>query len=278
MNLFHETSKKISGIVTKKYSNSFYLSTKLLDIKTKEAIHGIYGFVRYADEIVDTFHSYNKSYLLQKFENDMYEALDQRISLNPILDSFQLAVNKYNIPTSYIDSFMKSMKMDLTKTQYVTQKETNEYIYGSANVVGLMCLKVFCRNDNQLFEILNNSAQLLGSAFEKVNLLRDLKSDTEDLGRNYFSNFDKKYFDENTKIRLTTEIETEFKIALKGIKKLPGRSKLAVLTAYLYYHALLNKIKRTQAKVILNKRIRISDFRKIGLMARAIVEYKIGII
>jgi len=278
MNLFHETSKKISGIVTKKYSNSFYLSTKLLDKKTKEAIHGIYDFVRYADEIVDTFHSYNKSYLLQKFENDMYEAIDQRISLNPVLDTFQLAVNKYNIPISYIDSFMKSMKTDLIKTQYVTQKETNEYIYGSANVVGLMCLKVFCRNDNQLFENLQNSAQILGSAFQKVNFLRDLKSDTEDLGRNYFSNFDKKYFDENTKIRLTTEIETEFKIALKGIKKLPGRSKLAVLTAYLYYHALLNKIKRTQAKVILNKRIRISDFRKIGLMARAIVEYKIGII
>ena len=278
MELFHQTSYKISAIVTKSYSNSFYLSTILLENKTKEAIHGIYGFVRYADEIVDTFHGYNKMYLIEKFEADMKEAIQHKISMNPILDTFQLAVNEYNIPYEYIDAFMKSMKMDLTKKQYLTKAETDEYIYGSANVVGLMCLKIFCFKNDKLFNELVKPAEMLGSAFQKVNFLRDLKADTEGLDRTYFSNFDKNNFDENAKKELILEIESEFDIALEGLKRLPGRSKLAVLTAYNYYRTLLLKIKRTEASAILKKRIRISNTRKMTLMAKAAIEYKFKIV
>lgn len=278
MELYHQTSFKISAIVTKSYSNSFYLSTILLEKDVKEAIHGVYGFVRYADEIVDTFHQYDKKYLIEKFEHDMKEAIEQKISLNPVLDAFQMAVNKYHIPSEYIDAFMKSMKMDLTKKHYLSKAETDAYIYGSANVVGLMCLKIFCSGNDKLFDELVKPAEMLGSAFQKVNFLRDLKADTEGLDRTYFSNFDKNHFDENAKKELISEIETEFNIALSGLKRLPGRSKLAVLTAYNYYRSLLLKIKRTDASSILKKRIRISNTRKMTLMAKAAIEYKFKIV
>lgn len=278
MELFHRTSYKISAIVTKSYSSSFYLSTILLENDVKQAIHGIYGFVRYADEIVDTFHEYNKIYLIDKFEQDMKEAIEQKISLNPVLNSFQLAVNSYQIPYEYIDAFMKSMRMDLTKSEYQSKAETEEYVYGSANVVGLMCLKVFCSQNDKLFNELIHSAQMLGSAFQKVNFLRDLKADVEDLNRNYFSNFDKNNFDEYTKMQLIQEIEQEFDEALVGLRRLPGRSRLAVLTAYTYYVSLLQKIKRTAASEILKKRIRISSARKLTLMAKAAIEYKLKLI
>jgi 15-cis-phytoene synthase len=278
MELFHRTSYKISAVVTKSYSSSFYLSTILLENDVKQAIHGIYGFVRYADEIVDTFHEYNKIYLIDKFEQDMKEAIEQKISLNPVLNSFQLAVNSYQIPYEYIDAFMKSMRMDLTKNEYQSKAETEEYVYGSANVVGLMCLKVFCSKNDKLFNELIHSAQMLGSAFQKVNFLRDLKADVEDLNRNYFSNFDKNNFDEYTKMQLIQEIEQEFDEALVGLRRLPGRSRLAVLTAYTYYVSLLRKIKRTAASEILKKRIRISSARKLTLMAKAAIEYKLNLI
>lgn len=278
MELFHRTSYKISAVVTKSYSSSFYLSTILLENDVKQAIHGIYGFVRYADEIVDTFHEHNKIYLIDKFEQDMKEAIEQKISLNPVLNSFQLAVNSYQIPYEYIDAFMKSMRMDLTKNEYQSKAETEEYVYGSANVVGLMCLKVFCSQNDKLFNELIHSAQMLGSAFQKVNFLRDLKADVEDLNRNYFSNFDKNNFDEYTKMQLIQEIEQEFDEALVGLRRLPGRSRLAVLTAYTYYVSLLRKIKRTAASEILKKRIRISSARKLTLMAKAAIEYKLILI
>lgn len=278
MELFHRTSYKISAVVTKSYSSSFYLSTILLENDVKQAIHGIYGFVRYADEIVDTFHEHNKIYLIDKFEQDMKEAIEQKISLNPVLNSFQLAVNSYQIPYEYIDAFMKSMRMDLTKNEYQSKAETEEYVYGSANVVGLMCLKVFCSQNDKLFNELIHSAQMLGSAFQKVNFLRDLKADVEDLNRNYFSNFDKNNFDEYTKMQLIQEIEQEFDEALVGLRRLPGRSRLAVLTAYTYYVSLLRKIKRTAASEILKKRIRISSARKLTLMAKAAIEYKLNLI
>lgn len=230
MELFHDTSLKTSAIVTKNYSNSFYLSTLLLDKRVKTAIHSIYGFVRFADEIVDTFHGYDKAYLLQKFETDMHEAIENKISLNPILNSFQWAVNEYGIPMAYIDAFMNSMRMDLTKKEYLTNAETSDYIYGSANVVGLMCLKVFCKENTKLFGELVHSAEMLGSAFQKVNFLRDLQADIELLERSYFPQFDKNKFDENLKLQLIAEIEQEFDIALEGIKRLPGRSQLAVYT------------------------------------------------
>ena len=278
MELFNQTSIAISTLVTKSYSNSFFLSTTLLEKNVRQAIHGIYGFVRFADEIVDTMHDSNKLYLINKFEKDMYEALDQKISLNPILNSFQLAVNIYNIPHTYIDSFMKSMKMDIDKKHYDTQAETEEYVYGSANVVGLMCLKVFCHKQERLFQELIEPASMLGSAFQKVNFLRDLKADVEELHRSYFPEFEIDKFDEVAKMKLIKEIEDEFNIALVGLRRLPGRSRLAVLTAYTYYRTLLNKIKNTNADEILQKRIRISNPRKLTLMFRAAIEYKLNLI
>lgn len=277
MQLYHKTNQQIAALVTKNYSSSFYLSTLLFDIKTRVAIFGIYGFVRYADEIVDTFHGYDKKFLILKFEEDLKDALDKKISLNPILDAFQLAVNEYNIPYEYIDAFMSSMKMDLGKKLYLTKAETEQYVYGSANVVGLMCLKVFCHKKPELFEKLVLPAEKLGSAFQKVNFLRDLKADTEGLDRFYFSNFDKNNFSEATKKELIAEIEHEFDIAYQGIKNLPGRSKLAVLTAYKYYLSLLRKIKKTEAKEILQRRIRISNTYKLTLMAKAAIQYKLNL-
>jgi len=278
MELFHDTSLKTSAIVTKNYSNSFYLSTLLLDKRVKTAIHSIYGFVRFADEIVDTFHGYDKAYLLQKFETDMHEAIENKISLNPILNSFQWAVNEYGIPMAYIDAFMNSMRMDLTKKEYLTNAETSDYIYGSANVVGLMCLKVFCKENTKLFGELVHSAEMLGSAFQKVNFLRDLQADIELLERSYFPQFDKNKFDENLKLQLIAEIEQEFDIALEGIKRLPGRSQLAVYTAYNYYRKLLIKIKHSEASAILKERIRISNVRKLSIMAQSAIEYKLNMI
>ena len=276
MELFHDTSLKTSAIVTKNYSNSLYLSTLLLDKRVKTAIHSIYGFVRFADEIVDTFHGYDKAYLLQKFETDMHEAIENKISLNPILNSFQWAVNEYGIPMAYIDAFMNSMRMDLTKKEYLTNAETSDYIYGSANVVGLMCLKVFCKENTKLFGELVHSAEMLGSAFQKVNFLRDLQADIELLERSYFPQFDKNKFDENLKLQLIAEIEQEFDITLEGIKRLPDRSQLAVYTAYNYYRKLLIKIKHSEASAILKERIRISNVRKLSIMAQSAIEYKLN--
>jgi len=278
MELFHDTSLKTSAIVTKNYSNSLYLSTLLLDKRVKTAIHSIYGFVRFADEIVDTFHGYDKAYLLQKFETDMHEAIENKISLNPILNSFQWAVNEYGIPMAYIDAFMNSMRMDLTKKEYLTNAETSDYIYGSANVVGLMCLKVFCKENTKLFGELVHSAEMLGSAFQKVNFLRDLQADIELLERSYFPQFDKNKFDENLKLQLIAEIEQEFDIALEGIKRLPGRSQLAIYTAYNYYRKLLIKIKHSEASAILKERIRISNVLKLSIMAQSAIEYKLNMI
>ncbi len=278
MQLYHKTNQQIAAIVTKNYSSSFYLSTLLFDRKTRDAIFGIYGFVRYADEIVDTFQGYDKEFLLLKFEKDLKEAIVQKISLNPILDAFQITVNEYNIPYEYIDAFMSSMKMDLGKKQYQSKEETEQYVYGSANVVGLMCLKVFCNDKPELFAQLVKPAEMLGSAFQKVNFLRDLKADTEGLERFYFSNFDQHNFSDSNKKELIAEIENEFSIAYQGIKQLPGRSKLAVLTAYKYYLSLLRKIKKTEAAEILKKRIRISNTHKLTLMAKAAIQYKLNLL
>jgi len=250
----------------------------LLEPEIRTAIHGIYGFVRYADEIVDTFHDFDKVVLINEFEKEMQLAIERGISLNPVLDAFQIAVNRYKIPYAYIDAFMKSMKMDISKKKYLNAAETEEYIYGSANVVGLMCLKVFCHHDQKLFEELVHPAEMLGSAFQKVNFLRDLKADVEGLERSYFAGFDKNNFEEKAKMALIKDIEKEFDIALTGLRRLPGRSRFAVLTAYTYYRTLLNKIKRTEAGLILQKRIRISNTRKLTLMAKAAIEYKLNLI
>lgn len=275
---FNNTSFQISEQVTKSYSTSFYSATRLLDKDTRYAIFSIYGFVRFADEIVDTFHEFDKKYLLEKFETDYYDSVKQGISLNPILQSFQKTVQKYNIPDAHIQAFLSSMKYDLVKSEYKDKTEVNEYIYGSADVVGLMCLKVFCNGDDTIYNELEKPAQKLGSAFQKVNFLRDLKNDMEILDRKYFPEIQQNRLNEDNKLTIIADIESNFDSALVGIKKLPNRSKLAVLVAYYYYRSLLKKIKNTPAERIFEYRIRISNTKKLLLLLKAILLYKLRLI
>ena len=278
MNLYDTTSFQLSEQVTKNYSTSFYSATRMFDNNMRMAIFSIYGFVRYADEIVDTFHEFDKKSLLESFENDYYQAYKKGISLNPILHSFQLTVKKFNLSDSHIQSFLRSMKMDLDKRKYTTSAEINEYIYGSANVVGLMCLKVFCNGDDMLYRELEEPAARLGSAFQKVNFLRDLKSDIENLDRNYFPATTKDGFTEQEKLKIVEDIENDFKQALCGIKKLPKNSRFPVTVAYFYYLSLLAKIKNTPATRIIAKRIRISNTTKINIMVKSFVVNKLNLI
>jgi len=275
--LFDETSFKCSKIVTKKYSTSFSLAVKMLSPKIREAIYSIYAFVRFADEIVDSFHNYNKENLILQFEKDYYRSKQEGISLNPILNSFQLIVKKYDISDNLIQSFLTSMKLDLNKAHYKTADEINDYIYGSADVVGLMCLKVFVNGNDEKYESLKTSAMSLGSAFQKVNFLRDLKDDYEVLNRSYFPNVDLESLDMDSKIKIISEIENDFKEAYKGIKMLPIEAKFGVYTAYIYYKKLLKKLKRTPSEKIMNSRIRISNPLKLGLLARSFVVFKLNL-
>lgn len=277
-NLFDTVSVKASRLITRSYSTSFSLATSMFDKDTREAIYSIYGFVRMADEIVDSFHGHDKKYLLQKFENDYYDALSQGISTNLILNSFQLTVKKYAIPDQHVRNFLESMKADLSKSRYSSQAEMAEYVYGSADVVGLMCLRVFCAGNEELYHRLENSARKLGSAFQKVNFLRDLKYDAEDLGRLYFPELTRGNLDDSVKLDLIRDIENDFREAFTGIRMLPGRSKLSVLIAYYYYKSLLEKIKHTPAGSILNSRIRISNLRKIALLLKASFHYKLKLV
>jgi phytoene/squalene synthetase len=244
----------------------------------RQDIYNIYGFVRFADEIVDSFHDYNKNELFERFEIDLHLALKEKISLNPILNAFQHTVNKYNIDTALIDAFMYSMRLDLHKSVYKTRDEFQEYIYGSADVVGLMCLKVFVKGDTVAYENLKESAMRLGSAFQKVNFLRDLKADYEDLSRTYFPNTDLTKLDEQSKNEIIAEIEADFKAAFSGIINLPIEAKFGVYTAYVYYKKLLSKLKNTPSTEIKNTRIRVSDYQKFGLFARCYFSYKLNII
>jgi 15-cis-phytoene synthase len=278
MDLYAKTSFKISHIVTRNYSTSFFIATCLMEKCMQDAIHSIYAFVRFADEIVDSFHEFDKKYLLEKFENDYYEAVNLGISLNPVLHSFQLTVNKYKIHDEHIQSFLKSMKHDLEKNEFNNKSEINEYIYGSADVVGLMCLKIFCDGDDKLYKELEHSAMKLGSAFQKVNFLRDLKNDMEKLGRRYFADIDQYNFNESTKTELIRDIENDFDSAFAGIKKLPKRSKLAVLIAFYYYRNLLKKIKKTPANKMIDNRIRIANTKKMLLLLKAAFVYKLKLI
>ena len=269
MQLYDTTSHKISRVVTNSYSTSFSMATSLLNRQHRDAIYAVYGFVRLADEIVDTFHNYNKQSLMDKFENDLYESIKQGISLNPVLHSFQLTVTKYNIPFAYINSFIASMRSDLNNKEYNTRQQADEYIYGSAEVVGLICLKVFTQGNEDLFNELQVPAMKLGSAFQKVNFLRDLKQDINDLGRSYFPEIVQYGFNEQSKRLIIAEIETGFHEAYKGIQKLPPSTKVAVLTAYYYYKLLLMRIKNTPAEKVMEERIRISNFWKLFLLLKA---------
>jgi phytoene/squalene synthetase len=261
-------------MVTRTYSTSFSFAVRMLAPEQRRAIYSIYGFVRFADEIVDTFLENDQKQLLDDFEKDLNEAFEHGISLNPILHSFVTTVNKYNIPHQHIDAFMKSMRTDLYKHAYESDAETMEYIHGSAEVVGLMCLKIFVNGSNIHYEELEEPAMKLGSAFQKVNFLRDLKADTEILHRTYFPGLQSDGLHDELKLKLIGDVEDEFREARKGICKLPGRTRLAVIVAYLYYTRLLSKLKKTPAEKIMNERIRVNNVQKLALLFNAMVMYK----
>ncbi|NCT09286.1 MAG: phytoene/squalene synthase family protein [Flavobacteriia bacterium] len=277
--LFDNVSNDCSKMVTKKYSTSFSMAVNMLSPKIRADIYNIYGFVRFADEIVDTFHDFDKEQLMSHFERDYYFAREHKISLNPILNSFQQTVNKYNIPDEMVQAFLKSMKADLHKTEYNTKEEYDEYIFGSADVVGLMCLKVFVNGDEAQYLELKDAAMRLGSAFQKVNFLRDLKDDFELLNRSYFPNIDLGKLDAVSKQLIIDEIEEDFEYAYNnGILKLPAEAKFGVYMAYRYYKRLLSKLKTLPSEKIMDTRIRISNPMKINLLARSYVKYKLNII
>ena len=278
IDFYIENSYKISKLITKKYSTSFFLATSLLKKDIKQAIHAIYGFVRLTDEIVDSFHGYDKEFLINKFNEDLDYALKNGISTNPILTAFAYTVKKYSISIKNIQAFMKSMKDDLIKSKYMNSKDLDAYIHGSADVVGLMCLKVFCNGKNGLFDKLKHPAQKLGSAFQKVNFLRDLKDDINNLGRSYFPEISNNTFNQQTKYAIEESIEKDFDKAWPGVKQLPGRSKLAVALAFYYYKRLFLKIKRTPFEQVLKKRIRISKLQKYLIIMQVYFLYKTKLI
>jgi len=276
--LFDDVSFKCSKLVTKNYSTSFSLAVYMLSPSIRDAIYSIYGFVRFADEIVDSFHGFDKEVLIDDFEKEYYKAYNSGISLNPILNSFQHTVKEFNITDDMIQSFLKSMKLDLVKSDYNSQEEYEEYIYGSADVVGLMCLKVFVSRQDNKYEELKSEAMRLGSAFQKVNFLRDLKDDNLLLNRNYFPGVDLKSFDENAKTAIINEIEEDFRVAYQGIVKLPMEAKFGVYTAFVYYKKLLTKLKNTPYHEIGTSRIRVSNYTKAGLLAQSFVTYKLRLV
>jgi len=275
--LFDEVSAACSKITTKKYSTSFSLGILYLEKQLREPIYAIYGFVRLADEIVDSFHGYDKKDLLQHFKVEAYASIEHRISLNPILNSFQHAVHKYGIEMQWIDSFLDSMEMDLHKQRY-DHENYSRYILGSAEVVGLMCLHVFTEGDTTLFAQLKPYAMKLGAAFQKVNFLRDIKADSEGLGRTYFPEVNLKDFNTQDKKKIEKDINSDFAEALIGIKMLPSSSRNGVYLAYYYYFALFKKIERMQAENIMRERIRIANYQKLILMCKSNIRHKLNIL
>lgn len=276
--LFDDVSRNCSEKVTNAYSTSFSIATKLLSPSIRQDIYNIYGFVRFADEIVDTFHNYNKEELFLRFENDLNHAIEHQISLNPILNSFQETVHKYKISSDLYEAFMDSMRKDLYKSEYTTKEDYENYIYGSADVVGLMCLKVFVNGDDAMYNQLKDNAKSLGSAFQKVNFLRDLKADYEILSRSYFPNANLEQLDEATKIEIIEEIEADFAKGYRGIVQLPVEAKLGVYTAYIYYLRLLKKLKSTPSLEIKNTRIRVPNYEKAGLLARSFISCRLNLL
>ena len=275
--LFDKSSIDGCIAITKNYSTSFSLAIKLLAPKIQNDIYVIYGFVRCADEIVDTFGDYDQELLLSEFEADFKKAFANKISINPVLNAFQEVVHRYDM-MDLVTPFLKSMRMDLHKTNYETKAEYEEYIFGSADVVGLMCLLVFVNGDRERYEELKESAMKLGSAFQKVNFLRDLNHDYETLGRVYFPNINVMTLSDKDKKAIIAEIEKDFSQALIGIKKLPKEAKLGVYTAYRYYRSLLRKIAKTKPEEILNKRIRVDDFSKLFIVGKSYVKYQLNYI
>jgi phytoene/squalene synthetase len=277
MELYTKTCTEISKKITHNYSTSFTLGIRTLNKKLHDPIYSIYGFVRVADEIVDTFHGHNKSDLLAKFKADTYDALENKISTNPVLHAFQNVVHQYNIDYDLIEAFLKSMEMDLIHSTY-DDGMYNEYIYGSAEVVGLMCLRVFCNGDDAEYERLKTPAKHLGAAFQKVNFLRDMKSDYAERGRVYFPEVDFNFFCDKTKLKLEQEIEEDFKLAFEGIKQLPIEARFGVYVAYIYYQALLRKIKQVPASTIKDVRIRVPNKEKFALLLSSWFRFRLNVI
>lgn len=271
--LYSDTCFECSKLITERYSTSFSLGIKAFDKRFRDPIYAIYGFVRYADEIVDTFHNHDKSQLFNSFKEDTYKAISQGISLNPVLHSFQITINKFNIPLHLIEAFLKSMEMDLDKSKY-EENSYLEYIYGSAEVIGLMCLMVFCDGDEVEYNKLKPSAQRLGSAFQKINFLRDIKSDYQERGRVYFPNIEFNEFCESQKKLIEDDIQKDFDQGYEGIKRLPEGARLGVYIAYRYYLELFRKIKKIPASEVASKRIRVADSRKAVLFFQALLKNK----
>jgi len=276
--LFDQVSRDCSRAVTVAYSTSFSLATKMLHPSIRKDIYNIYGFVRFADEIVDSFHAYDKKELLDRFEEDLYHALENKISLNPILNAFQETYNHYAIDKGLVEAFMQSMRWDLDKKNYLTREDYKAYIYGSADVVGLMCLKVFVKGNQEQYEELKPSAMALGSAFQKVNFLRDLKADLEGLERSYFPEVNLSEFTDQDKTKIIQEIDDDFRMGLSGIFRLPDEARFGVYTAYKYYYKLLKKLKRTPSKKIKSARIRVPNYQKMSVLARSYVNYRFNLL
>lgn len=277
VDLFHNVSGECSRQVTVRYSTSFSSAIKLLHRDLQQPIFNIYGFVRFADEIVDTFHSHDKSLLLAQFKKETFDAIERGISLNPILNSFQRTVNQFGIDHHLIHAFFSSMESDLTQNRYDRQGY-EEYIYGSAEVVGLMCLYIFCEGDRQMYEKLKQPAKALGAAFQKVNFLRDIKADFIDLSRIYFPSCDFHNFTERDKQKIQEDIEEDFRAAYRGILELPLKARFGVYVAYKYYYSLFKKIKQIEPQRILHQRIRIPNYHKAYIVIRASVKNRLRLI
>lgn len=275
--IFDNLSQEMSRVTTQRYSTSFSLGIRFLHSDMHKPIYSIYGFVRFADEIVDTFHGFDKARLLADFKSQTYQSIEDGISLNPILNSFQWVVNKYNIPLELIETFLKSMEMDLDKNMY-DKYGYEEYILGSAEVVGLMCLKVFVEGDEGEYTRLKPLAMKLGSAFQKINFLRDLKADYHELGRTYFPGIDLNEFNSRVKKEIEEDIEIDFKLGYEGIKQLPKKARFGVYVAYIYYYKLFNKIKGTPAHTILNERIRIPNNKKLRILLSSYVKHNLNLL
>lgn len=273
--IFDDLSYEASKITTKRYSTSFSLGIRFLNKKLHKPIYAIYGFVRFADEIVDSFHGFDKQYLLEDFKKQTFDAIASGISLNPILNSFQDTVNSYQIPHELIHTFLNSMEMDLNKQVYDKSKY-EEYILGSAEVVGLMCLKVFVGGNEEIYNKLKFQAMKLGSAFQKINFLRDLKADYKELGRSYFPNVEMNEFNDHVKKEIEKDIARDFKTGLEGIKKLPKEARFGVYVAYIYYHNLFVKIQNKSAKTILNERVRIPNNKKLSLLFYSYIKHNLN--
>jgi phytoene/squalene synthetase len=277
LSIFHEVSQACSKVTTERYSTSFRSAIRLLNTSIQTPIYNIYGFVRFADEIVDTFHGHDKNHLLARFKQETYDAIERGISLNPILHSFQLTVNQYNIDHVLIEAFFRSMEFDLDKNSY-DQLGYEEYIYGSAEVVGLMCLYVFSDGNALEYEKLKPYARSLGAAFQKVNFLRDVKADFMHLNRVYFPGVDFNHFTPEMKQQIEDDISKDFRHAYEGIIKLPLKARFGVYLAYKYYLSLFKKIKKVQPQRILEKRIRIPNYVKAWVAAKAVIRTQLNML